>query len=183
MKLHLNTEYPEATTDGLGIRYSIYTQGCRGGLWGDCIRNCNGCQNPETWSFDDDAPGSYWLETDELVEKIKASKLSYGKLTLCGGDPIWQAEACIELIDKLRANKPDYSVWAYTGLLYEFIIKHANAQNHWREYLEHIDVLIDGPFVLKQRDITLPWRGSPNQRVIDVKNTLKTGTVTLEKYD
>ena len=169
MKIHLQNEFPEATTDGIGIRYSIYTQGCRGGLFGDCISNCEGCQNPETWSFDKNAPGSYWLEVDELIEKMQKDKISWGKLTLCGGDPIWQAEACIELISKLKKLKPDFNVWVYSGLSFDYILKSANKENRWKEYLESIDVLIDGPFLLDKRDISLSWRGSPNQRIIDVQ--------------
>lgn len=182
MRLHLATEYPESTTDGLGIRYSIYVQGCRGGLFGDCIRNCTGCHNPETWSFADDAPGSYWVTTDELIKKMQGHKLSWGKLTLCGGDPIWQAPACIELVKKLRALKPDFNIWAYTGLTFEYIRSNIDPINQWQEYLENIDVLIDGPFMLARRDISLPWRGSSNQRVIDVKKTLKTGRIALSEH-
>ena len=179
MKIHLQNEFPEATTDGIGIRYSIYTQGCKGGLFGDCISNCKGCQNPETWSFDEDTPGSYWLEIDDLVEKMRESKLSWGKLTLCGGDPIWQAEACIELISKLKKIKPDFNVWAYSGLSYEYISKSANKENNWKDYLKAIDVLIDGPFLLDKRDISLSWRGSPNQRIIDVPKSLKSNEIIL----
>jgi Organic radical activating enzymes len=183
MKIHLSTEYPESTTDGHGIRYSIYVQGCRGGLHGDCIRNCPGCHNPETWSFAKNAPGSYWLTIEDLVEKIRAHKLSWGKLTLCGGDPIWQVEECIELVKQLKKLKPDFNVWAYSGLSYDYILNSANEKNHWKEYLEMLDVLVDGPFLLKQRDITLPWRGSPNQRVIDIKKTTKKGKVVLVEDD
>lgn len=180
MKLHLSTEYPESTTDGVGIRYSIYTQGCRGGMFAPgVISNCKGCHNPETWSFAADAPGSYFVSTDALVEKMQRHKFSWGKLTLCGGDPIWQAPACIELIKKLKELKPDYNVWAYTGLKFEYILASADAKNRWREYLESIDVMIDGPFILAERDITLSWRGSTNQRVIDVRQTLKKGEITL----
>ena len=184
MNLHLSTEYPESTTDGAGIRYSVYTQGCRGGMFAPgVISNCKGCQNPETWSFAEDAPGSYFISTGDLVKKIQKHKFSWGRLTLCGGDPIWQAPACIELIQNLKQFKVDYNVWAYTGLKFEWILEKADAENRWREYLESIDVLIDGPFILSQRDITLPWRGSSNQRVIDVPATLKTGTVTLVETD
>lgn len=183
MKIHLSAEYPEATTDGIGIRYSVYTQGCKGGLFGDCISNCKGCHNPETHSFDENAPGSYWITTDELVDKIQQHKFSWGKLTLCGGDPIWQVPACIELIDKLKKIKPDYNVWAYSGLSYEYIKNSANDENRWLEYLRYIDVLIDGPFLLEQRDITLAWRGSPNQRIIDVQKSLKNNKVVLEELD
>jgi len=181
MKLHLQTEYPEQTTDGPGIRYSIYTQGCKGGLFGDCIHNCKGCHNPETWSFAPDAPNSYWLDTDELIAKMQQYPLSWGKLTLCGGDPIWQAPACIELIKKLKKLKPNFHIIAYTGLTFEFICDHADKTNQWLEYLQNVDLLIDGPFLLEQRDITLPWRGSPNQRVVNVKKSLKQGKIVLQK--
>lgn len=179
MQLHLHTEYPEQTTDGLGIRYSIYVQGCRGGLFGDQISNCNGCHNPETWSFASDAPDSYWLELDELIQKMQKHPLSWGKLTLCGGDPIWQASACIELIKKLKESKSDFNVWAYTGLTFEYILENADSKNRWLEYLRGIDVLVDGPFLLSKRDISLSWRGSPNQRVIDVQKTLQQGKIIL----
>ena len=178
-KLHLQTEYPEQTTDGIGIRYSIYTQGCKGGLFGDCPSNCKGCQNPETWSFAPDAPGSYWLTVDQLIKKMQKYPLSWGKLTLCGGDPVWQAAACVELMQKLRAIKSDFNIWAYTGLTFEFIQAYADRTNRWAQYLEQIDVLVDGPFLLDQRDISLPWRGSPNQRLIDVPKTLKSGKIVI----
>ena len=184
MLIQLANEFPEATTDGRGIRYSVYTQGCRGGWWGEnCIANCKGCQNPETWSFEKDAPGAYWIMVEELVEKIKKHKFSWGKLTLCGGDPIWQAEACIELVQRLRKEKVDYDVWAYTGLTYEYILKEANEENRWGEYLKCIDILVDGPFVVDKRDITLPWRGSGNQRVIDVRKSLRKGEVVVAETE
>ncbi|MCL2095181.1 anaerobic ribonucleoside-triphosphate reductase activating protein [Candidatus Saccharibacteria bacterium] len=165
MKLHLATEVPESITDGAGIRYSLYTQGCH--------LHCPGCHNPETWSFCPDAPGSYHLDTGDLITKIKKAKFSWGRLTLCGGDPIYQAPACIELIRRLKKLNPDYNVWAYTGLTFEHILEHADKENQWLEYLKCIDVLVDGPFILEQRDLTLPFRGSKNQRLIDVQRTIK----------
>jgi anaerobic ribonucleoside-triphosphate reductase activating protein len=183
MKLHLAQEYPEQTTDGIGIRYAVYTQGCRGGLWGEQLNHCPGCHNPETHSCALDAPDSYFLDLDDLIKKMRGHKLSWGRLTLCGGDPIWQAPACIELITKLKKLKPDFNVWAYTGLTFEFIKKSSTAKNHWQKYLAALDVLVDGPFILSQRDISLPWRGSPNQRVINVPESLTTGKIVFSEYN
>ncbi|MCL2371318.1 anaerobic ribonucleoside-triphosphate reductase activating protein [Candidatus Saccharibacteria bacterium] len=171
MKFHLSTVFPESTADGLGIRYAIYTQGC--------YLHCKGCHNPETWSFCPDAPGSYFVDIDEIISDMKKHRFSWGRLTLCGGDPIYQAPACIELIKRLKKQNPKFNIWAYTGLTFEHIIEKASAENQWHEYLKQIDILVDGPFILSERDISLPWRGSNNQRLIDVQETLKSDQITL----
>lgn len=153
--LNISGIEPESFVDGEGIRYAIFVQGCK--------HACTGCHNPETWSFKENKLKS----TEELLGEILADPLLDG-ITLSGGDPFYQAEGCIELIEQLRNKRPDMDIWAYTGFTWESIIKDANM----RKMASLCDVVVDGPFIEKEKSLELLFRGSRNQRIIRAKDTI-----------
>ena len=151
----------ESVVDGEGIRYVLFCQGCK--------HHCNGCHNPESWSFN----GGTFVEPLDIYNQMKKNELLDG-LTLSGGDPIEQVD---ELLPLVKLVKNEYNIWCYTGYLYEDLINDDKIKN----FLEYIDVLVDGPFILDQRDLTLQFKGSKNQRIIDVKKSLETNKIILYK--
>lgn len=152
----------ESIVDGKGIRYTVFTQGCP--------HNCEGCHNPNTHDFDK----GYWQSIDVIFEEVKNNPLLKG-ITLSGGEPFCQAEVLLELVKKVKAIGKD--VWAYSGYTYDELQR--QPQPFAKELLDEIDVLVDGRFILNQRDLTLLFRGSKNQRVIDCKKTRETGEIVL----
>ena len=142
--------------DGPGIRFALFCQGCP--------RSCPGCHNPESQSFDEDA--GRWVEFDTILDYIESDPLVSG-LTLSGGEPFSQAEACLELVTQFRERFPEKDVWIWSGYKYETLIQDAL----FSELLTKCDVLVDGPFILEQRNLDLMWRGSENQRIIDLKRS------------
>ena len=150
MQIRIAGLVPESFVDGDGIRFAIFMQGCR--------RNCAGCHNPETH----DLNGGRLVDTDEIISAIKKNPLLDG-ITLTGGEPLLQISAADELA---RAAKNfGLSVWCYTGYTFE------NLPPEAEPLLENVDVLIDGEFIEGLRDLDLQFRGSRNQRVIDLKKT------------
>ena len=147
--------------DGPGFRTSIYCAGCR--------HECPGCHNPQSWSFQ----GGHDMTTDEIMRVIEADP--YANVTFSGGDPMYQAEGFCELALAIH-QRTRKNIWCYTGFRYEQLIQPAQ-----RELLELTDVLVDGPFVQSLRDEQLLFRGSSNQRLIDVPSTLREGRVILYK--
>lgn len=152
----------ESITDGLGIRYTIFAQGCK--------HNCFGCHNPESHSFN----GGYTVSIDEIMGEIKESHLIDG-ITFSGGDPFYQPEAFLELAKRIKNEVGHLSIWAYTGFIYEELIKN----NKYKELLTYIDVLVDGRYVEGLRSLELKFKGSSNQRLIDVQKTIGSKMVTL----
>lgn len=115
--------------------------------------------------------------TDDLISLVAANPLLSG-VTLTGGEPFDQAEALLAFVQRLNVDKPKLSVWAYSGYLFEELLQGIpSAAAH--DLLELTDVLVDGPFVEEQRSLELRWRGSANQRLIDVKASLEAGSVIL----
>ena len=154
----------DSIVDGEGIRTVIWTQGCG--------HHCKGCHNPETWSFEE----GYLADVDSVIEEIDNLEGQDG-ITLSGGDPLYQVDACLEITK--HCKEKNLNVWCYTGFLYEEIIKNPKML----ELLNYIDVLVDGPFILEQRSLDLKFKGSENQRVIDVPNSLKENKIVLvSKY-
>lgn len=145
--------------DGPGFRTSIYCAGCK--------HACPGCHNPQSW----DMSKGHEMTTDEIMAVIEADP--YANVTFSGGDPMYQPEGFTELARAIhqRTNK---DIWCYTGFTYESLIGERQ-----RELLEQIDVLVDGPFVERLRDDDLVFRGSSNQRLIDVQRSLNEGHVVL----
>lgn len=154
----------DSIVDGPGLRAVLWTQGCS--------HHCKGCQNPQTWDFN--AGGL--VPIDMVIDAIDELEYHTG-LTFSGGDPMFQVEACNKIAD--HAIKKGLNIWVYTGFTYEELIEMSIKKPIYREFLEKIDVLVDGRFVLEERDLSLLFRGSRNQRLIDVKQTLKTGNIVL----
>ena len=163
MQLRIAGKAGESIVDGPGIRFTIFTQGCP--------HQCEGCHNHETWSFE----GGEFITTDELFEQITRDPLLDG-VTYSGGEPFMQCEALVELSDRIRAFKGfPLNIMSYTGFTFEELVDQANMENGYMELLKRLDWLVDGRFVLAKRTLELPFRGSSNQRYIDVQASLKTG--------
>lgn len=154
---------PESIVDGEGIRYVIFTQGCP--------HHCVGCHNPSTHSFD---AGKVVAIHDILTDIEKNSKYIDG-ITLSGGEPFCQIDQCSIIAE--WARELGLSVWCYTGYIFEDLYGRYDAL----ELLRNIDVLVDGPFVLAERSLELDFRGSKNQRVIDVRASLDEGVAIMKK--
>lgn len=150
----------DSIVDGPGFRFTIFTQGCP--------HHCEGCHNPHTHDFN----GGTVVDTEEILEKIFANPLLDG-VTFSGGDPFCQAEPLVEIAKRVKEKGLD--VITYTGYTWEYLQKNANEKNFWRELVEASDFIIDGKFEIEKRSLALHFRGSSNQRIIDVKKSLETG--------
>ncbi len=158
----------DSIVDGPGIRAVIWTQGCG--------HHCKGCHNPETWNFEEGIDCSI----NDIKKQLDDLK-NHDGITLSGGDPLFQPEACYEIAK--HAKKLGYNVWCYTGFTFEqlMVMKHHNP--HILKLLEQLDVLIDGRFILEQKSLNLKFKGSRNQRIIDVPASLKENkAIIIEKY-
>ncbi len=151
----------DSIVDGPGLRLSVFTQGCPHG--------CPGCHNPESH----DPAGGTETPIAEILEKIRKNPLLSG-ITLTGGEPMEQAGACLALV---RGLPEGLNVWVYTGYTYEEILSSGDAEKI--ALARAADVLVDGRFVLAERSLSLGFRGSRNQRLIDMKKTLAEGNVVL----
>ena len=151
MKIRIAGIAEDSIVDGPGLRLTVFVQGCP--------HHCLGCHNPETH----DPDGGKLMDTAEIIAKMDANPLLDG-ITLSGGEPFMQPVACVELAK--AAHERGLNVWCYTGYTIEAIM--GGRDNGKRGLLKHIDVLVDGPYIDSQRTLELPWRGSKNQRVINV---------------
>ena len=158
----------DSIVDGEGIRTVIWTQGCP--------HNCFGCHNPDTHDFNDGA----LIDIEEIKNKIFKLKNQDG-ITFSGGDPMCQPIQCSEIA--IYARNLGLNIWCYTGYTFEQLITISKTKPEILEFLNNIDVLIDGKFILEEKSLDLIFRGSSNQRIIDVKESLKKHEVCLvEKY-
>lgn len=155
--------------NGAGIGIVLWVQGCD--------IHCKGCHNPQTWDF---SAGHNFTQQDKntLMEELQKPYIT--RLTISGGHPLdkHNFEDVLELVKEVKIKFPTKDIWLYTGYLYEEL--------YYREIsriLLYIDVLVDGPYIEEQRDITLAFRGSRNQRLIDVKETLKQGKIITLQND
>lgn len=160
MQLRIAGIIKESIVDGPGIRLVVFTQGCR--------HHCVGCHNPETHSFDS---GSF-METDEIIQLVKKNPLLDG-ITLSGGDPFEQAEACAELAAKVK--ELGLNVITYTGYTFEDLVKGFSRKTGWKELIRTTDLLVDGRFDIEKKNLLLKFKGSENQRIIDVHESLSCG--------
>lgn len=151
---------PESIVDGPGIRFTVFTQGCS--------LQCPGCHNPATW----DPCGGQEVDVEEVIAAMNSSVLASG-LTLSGGEASRQPRACARLAR--AAHEMGWDVWSWSGYTVEALMRQARRDAELADMLGQIDVLVDGPFQLVHRTLTLPWRGSSNQRVIDMPATLRGG--------
>lgn len=154
----------DSIVDGPGFRFVVFTQGC--------LRHCPECHNPHTW----DPTGGKEVTVDSLYKTLSANPLTDG-LTLSGGEPYLQAAACAELAQKAKAG--GFNVWCYSGYTFEEILETSKTDSGFKALIEATDVLIDGMFLIEEKSLTLKWRGSQNQRVIDVRKSLESGEVVL----
>ena len=169
MQIRLAAELQkDSIVDGEGVRAVLWTQGCS--------HNCEGCQNPQTHSFD----GGALIDFEEVKSWIDELEGHQG-LTLSGGDPFFQPHECAEISKYARSK--NLNIWCYTGFTFEKKKKKSKKDPNIMELLKQIDVLVDGRFILEQKSLDLLFRGSANQRIIDVPKSLKENKVSLvEKY-
>lgn len=152
----------DSIVDGPGLRFTVFTQGCP--------HHCEGCHNPETH----DPAGGNETTAEEVVRQLLSNPLTDG-VTLSGGEPFLQAEDCACVAE--AAKKAGLNVWAYSGWTFEELA--AMADPAVRQLLMLTDVLVDGRFVLPERSLNLKWRGSKNQRLVDVQKSLVEGHAVL----
>ena len=147
----------DSIVDGPGIRTTIFSQGCP--------HHCPGCHNPETWDFGCGTD----VEVDRLVEIVRSNPLCRG-VTFSGGEPFAQPEGFARLARLLKEK--GYEVASYTGYTFEELLEGSEAQ---KDLLRTLDILIDGPFLLAEKSLELAFRGSKNQRILDVPKSLAAG--------
>ena len=152
---------PESIVDGPGIRAVIFLQGC--------LRHCPGCHNPQTWDMD----GGTETDASGIMDAIASDPLVHS-VTFSGGEPFLQARELIPIAEELKAR--GYEVASYTGFCFEELL---NGTDATRGLLGCLDVLIDGPYIEAERSLELHFRGSRNQRVLDVLESLKAGRAVL----
>lgn len=161
MSIKLASELQQdSIVDGIGIRTVIWTQGCE--------HKCPGCHNPGTH----DINGGFEKNLEELKEEISNLELQEG-VTFSGGDPFYQPKECAELARYIKSL--NMNVWCYTGFTFERLLKLSKIQPAIMEFLKNIDILIDGPFIISKRSYSAKFRGSSNQRIIDVAKSLEAG--------
>ncbi|WP_025702668.1 anaerobic ribonucleoside-triphosphate reductase activating protein, partial [Paenibacillus forsythiae] len=159
--------YPESINEGEGLRAVVFISGCR--------HRCPGCFNPETWNFGYGEPLTPERKR-QMIGEMAANPLLEG-LTLAGGDPFFSAEEAAEFIREVRATLPEFPVWIYTGYTYEELAAMPGSPE-WL-LLSLCQVLIDGRFVEVLKDTTLRFRGSSNQRIIDIQASLAGSEIVL----
>ena len=146
----------ESIVDGPGIRFVLFLQGCR--------LHCPGCQNPQTWDFN----GGTLVPSDEVFARIRENPLVHG-VTFSGGEPFEQAEALLPLAKELKAQ--GYHLMAFSGFTLEQLVQKPEC----RALLEQLDLLVDGPFIEAQKSLDLRFRGSRNQRILNMPATRENG--------
>lgn len=154
----------DSIVDGPGLRTVIWTQGCS--------HHCQNCQNPQTWDFE----GGGLVPIPDVLEAIDELEYQTG-ITFSGGDPMFQPDACNEIA--LYCKEKGYNIWVYTGFTFEELMKLAKEKPIYQEFLSNIDVLVDGKFDYTKKNTNLLFRGSSNQRLIDVAKTLQSNRVIL----
>ncbi len=151
MRIHKIT-YPDIN-NGLGCRVTLWVSGC--------IHHCKGCQNKETWSFES---GREFTDDDKR-EIFKVLSLPYIKgITFSGGDPLCSYDDILSLAKEIKEKFPKKDIWLYTGYTFEYI------NENLKGILDYIDILVDGKFIEELKDVSLPFRGSSNQRIWEKEN-------------
>ena len=161
MKISVISIIESTTVDGAGLRTTVYCAGCG--------HRCKGCHNPQSW----DINSGEMTDVDVLAERLLATGED---ITFSGGDPMFQAEAFAELASKIKSQS-NRNIWCYTGYRFEQLLKNPKAM----ALLQNIDVLVDGQFELALRDENLLFRGSSNQRLIDVQKSLAKGEAVIHE--
>lgn len=158
--------------NGPGVRVTLFVSGC--------THHCEGCFNEETWDF------GYGNPFDENVEKKLLDCLEpeyISGLTLLGGEPLEYAnwQALLPFVRKVKERYPKKNIWCYSGYLFDedIVDKFCVQWKDMREFLSYIDVLVDGEFIMREKDISLQFRGSRNQRIIMVRESLRNKDIIL----
>ena len=159
MELYILDIIESTIVDGPGMRTTIYAAGCN--------HHCKKCHNPQSWSIDNGVK----LPINEILDKILSNNEN---VTFSGGDPLFQLSGFSKLAKLIKENS-NKTIWCYTGFTYEQVLTLPNSI----ELLKYIDVMVDGPFIDSLKDESLLFRGSSNQRIIDVKTSLSTGFTTI----
>lgn len=167
-KLRLAGVIRESIVDGPGWRFVVFVQGCP--------HHCPGCQNPQTHDFD----GGYETTVENIVNAVKEDSLLAG-VTFSGGEPFTQAKALAVLAREIKAIGLD--VMSFSGWTYEELLEGATEENGWRELLDELSFLVDGKFILEQKTLSLKFRGSKNQRIVDVQKSLTMGSVITTEFE
>lgn len=154
----------ESIVDGPGIRMVLFAQGCK--------HKCSGCHNPETHSFS----GGTLYSIDWILAQVRKNPLLDG-VTFSGGEPFEQAESFSKLAVELK--KMGLNIMTYTGYTLEYLRENADTNPGWRNLLNSTDILVDGRFDLQKKNLLLKFRGSENQRIIDVKNSTTKNEIVL----
>lgn len=163
-KIRLSGIAYESLVNGPGMRRVFFSQGCR--------HKCKGCFNPDTHDFN----GGELRDMDELIADVKENPILKG-ITFSGGDPLEQADKFTYMAKEFK--KMNLNIWCYTGYKFEYLLENSNDENKFRDLLENIDVLVDGRFEESLKEEGLKFKGSSNQRIIDVPKSLKAGEVVL----
>lgn len=165
-KIRLAAILPESLVNGPGIRRVLFSQGCP--------HNCEGCFSPHTHSYTEGA----LVDMNEIIKAISENPLIKG-VTFSGGEPWEQAEKFAFIAKAMK--KLGINVWCYSGYTFEYILKHQHERAGWSELLKYVDVLVDGKFEKDKRIEGLKFRGSSNQRIIDIKSSIEVmGAVALD---
>lgn len=169
MKIRLSSPIQsDSIVDGEGIRCVIWTQGCS--------HNCKGCHNPQTHDFNK----GFEIDTEEIKEKLSKIEAQDG-ITLSGGDPFFQPEACLDIAHYCKENK--LNVWCYSGFTFEELNSMSKTNPHIKGLLNNIDVLVDGKFEEENKSLNLYFKGSSNQRILDLPESLKQNkAIEIPKY-
>ncbi|MBR5152610.1 MAG: anaerobic ribonucleoside-triphosphate reductase activating protein [Clostridia bacterium] len=163
-KLRISGTVPESIVDGPGIRYTVFVQGCP--------HHCEGCHNPQTHDFD----GGKEIEQERILNEIKKNPLLSG-VTFSGGEPFCQPEALAELGEEIK--KMGLNLVCYSGFTFEELYAMAEKDAGVHSLLSLTDILIDGKFVLAEKSLMLKFRGSKNQRILDLPASLKAGKAMI----
>ena len=171
--MHFGNIKKNDIANGEGVRVSLFVSGCR--------NHCKNCFNPETWNFCYGNPFTKEVE-DDIINSLKPSWIN--GLTILGGEPfeVENQRDLIEFIKRVRREVPDKTIWMYSGYLFDSDIHNPNGKVHCEvsdEILANIDILVDGKFVEELKNLSLKFRGSSNQRIIMVKESLQEGKVIL----
>lgn len=162
--------------NGEGIRVSLFVSGC--------THHCKNCFNPETWDFNYGKSFTQEVQ-NQIIEEL--SKSHYNGLTLLGGEPMEPAnqKGLLEFVKKVKLTYPNKTIWCYSGYLFDTeLLAPSRAHCPWtRELLSYIDILVDGEFKQELKDITLRFKGSSNQRIIDVQKSLFENKVILSPFN
>lgn len=157
----------ESLVNGPGLRRVIFSQGCK--------HDCKGCFNQDTHDFN----GGTIVDCDNIINDILESPIIKG-VTFSGGDPFEQATQFAYIAERIKVL-PN-GIWCYTGYTFEYILKHKNENKGWEKLINNIDVLVDGQYIEELNNGDLKFKGSSNQRIIDIKKSLKQDKIVIIEY-